>query len=144
MLANKISFMNEMAQISERLGADIEKVRVGIGSDSRIGYEFIYPGCGFGGSCFPKDLRALSFMAKEKKYNIPLINAVQQVNKNQKKVMFDKVYRYFGLDIQGLTFAIWGVAFKPNTDDIREAPSLEVIDLLCKSELKLRFMTLWR
>ncbi len=138
MLATKISFMNEMSNLAERLGADIEKVKHGIGSDRRIGGEFISPGCGYGGSCFPKDLRALSFMAKEKNYNSPLINAVQQVNKNQKKVMFDKVYRYFGLDIQGLTFAIWGLSFKPNTDDIREAPSLEIISLLCEAGASVR------
>ena len=130
--------MNEMSNLAELLGADIEKVRVGIGSDSRIGYEFIYPGCGFGGSCFPKDLRSISFMAKEKNYCSPLIDAVQHVNENQKKVIFKKIHRYFGLDIQGLTFAIWGLSFKPNTDDIREAPSLKIINLLCDAGANVR------
>ncbi len=122
-LATKISFMNELAGLAERLGADIEHVRVGIGSDPRIGYEFIYPGCGFGGSCFPKDVRALVQSAAEVGYQTELIEAVERVNNRQKGVVFRKLAEHFGNDLAGKTVALWGLAFKPNTDDMREAPS---------------------
>jgi UDPglucose 6-dehydrogenase len=123
MLATKISFMNELANLAERLGADIEEVRVGIGSDPRIGYEFIYPGCGFGGSCFPKDVRALSRTAAEVGYKAELLEAVESVNERQKEVLFQKLSRHFDAELSGKTIALWGLAFKPNTDDMREAPS---------------------
>jgi UDPglucose 6-dehydrogenase len=123
MLATKISFMNELAGLAEKLGADIENVRIGIGSDPRIGYEFIYPGCGFGGSCFPKDVRALARTAAEQGYKAELIEAVGSVNDRQKTVLFQKLQECFGKDLAGKTIALWGLAFKPNTDDMREAPS---------------------
>jgi len=123
MLATKISFMNELACLAERLGADIEKVRLGIGSDPRIGYEFIYPGCGFGGSCFPKDVRALTRSASDNGYTAELLEAVENVNERQKTVLFSKLVRHFDGDLKGRTIALWGLAFKPNTDDMREAPS---------------------
>jgi len=122
MLATKISFMNELANMAEALHADIEKVRVGIGSDPRIGYEFIYPGCGFGGSCFPKDVRALVHTAKQIGVQADLIEAVQDVNDRQKHVLFRKLRAHYG-DLKGKRVALWGLAFKPNTDDMREAPS---------------------
>ncbi len=122
MLATKISFMNELANLAEALDADIEKVRVGIGSDPRIGYEFIYPGCGFGGSCFPKDVRALVHTASQVGVQAELIEAVQGVNDRQKHVLFRKLSAHFG-DLSGKNVALWGLAFKPNTDDMREAPS---------------------
>lgn len=130
MLATKISFMNEIANLSERLGADIENVRRGIGSDPRIGYHFIYPGCGYGGSCFPKDVKALSRTADEYDYESRLLNAVDRVNDAQKHVLFDKVSHYFNGDLEGRTVAIWGLAFKPNTDDMREAPSRVLMEKL--------------
>jgi len=123
MLATKISFMNELACLAERLGADIEKVRLGIGSDPRIGYEFIYPGCGFGGSCFPKDVRALTRSAIDSGYRAELLEAVENVNERQKSILFNKLLRHFGEGVKGRTIALWGLAFKPNTDDVREAPS---------------------
>jgi UDPglucose 6-dehydrogenase len=123
MLATKISFMNELAGLAERLGADIEKVRLGIGSDPRIGYGFIYPGCGFGGSCFPKDVRALTRMAAENNFQTELLQAVENVNERQKTVLFSKLVGHFGGSVKGRTIALWGLAFKPNTDDMREAPS---------------------
>jgi UDPglucose 6-dehydrogenase len=123
MLATKISFMNELAGIAERMGADIEQVRVGIGSDPRIGYEFIYPGCGFGGSCFPKDVRALAHAADKIGFNAELVKAVEEVNNRQKDVVFAKLLNHFDGDLKGKTIALWGLAFKPNTDDMREAPS---------------------
>lgn len=122
MLATKISFMNELANLAEALDADIEKVRVGIGSDPRIGYEFIYPGCGFGGSCFPKDVRALVHTASQVGVRAELIEAVQGVNDRQKHVLFRKLSAHFG-NLSGKRVALWGLAFKPNTDDMREAPS---------------------
>jgi len=122
MLATKISFMNELANMAEALNADIENVRVGIGSDPRIGYEFIYPGCGFGGSCFPKDVRALVHTAKQIGVQADLIEAVQSVNDRQKHVLFRKLSAHYG-DLKGKRVALWGLAFKPNTDDMREAPS---------------------
>ncbi len=130
MLATKISFMNEIANLAERLGADIENVRRGIGSDPRIGYHFIYPGCGYGGSCFPKDVKALSRTATEYDYDSRLLNAVDAVNDAQKHVLFDKVSHYFKGDLEGRTVALWGLAFKPNTDDMREAPSRVLMEKL--------------
>lgn len=130
MLATKISFMNELANLAERAGADIEKVRVGIGSDPRIGYSFIYPGCGYGGSCFPKDVQALDKMARELDYEASLIQSVRQVNEKQKNVLFDKISNYFSGDLKGKTISVWGLAFKPNTDDMREASSRVLIEAL--------------
>ena len=130
MLATKISFMNELANIAELVGADIEKVRVGIGSDPRIGYSFIYPGAGYGGSCFPKDVRALVGSAREVGYHARILDAVEQVNIDQKSVLVSKIKAHFGGQLQGLTVALWGLSFKPNTDDMREAPSLTVINEL--------------
>jgi len=130
MLATKISFMNELANIAERVGADIEKVRVGIGSDPRIGYSFIYPGTGYGGSCFPKDVKALIRSAAEVSYEAKVLNAVEAVNDRQKSVLIGKLQRVYGSDLRGKHFALWGLAFKPNTDDMREAPSLVIIRAL--------------
>lgn len=130
MLATKISFMNELANIAERVGADIEKVRIGIGSDPRIGYHFIYPGCGFGGSCFPKDVQALAHTARDYAFQPELLEAVQRVNRNQKDVLMARIREHFGDDLQGRTFAVWGLAFKPNTDDMREAPSRVLMEAL--------------
>ncbi|NBT28432.1 MAG: UDP-glucose/GDP-mannose dehydrogenase family protein [Gammaproteobacteria bacterium] len=127
MLATKISFMNELANIAERVGADIETVRLGIGSDPRIGYHFIYPGCGYGGSCFPKDVKALAHTATKNAYEARLLNAVEAVNEDQKASLLGKVCDHFGQDLSGLNFGVWGLSFKPNTDDMREAPSLTVI-----------------
>jgi UDPglucose 6-dehydrogenase len=123
MLATKISFMNELAGIAERVGADIEKVRLGIGSDSRIGYSFIYPGVGYGGSCFPKDVQALQKTAERAGARARLLGAVEEVNAAQKRVLFDRIHRFFNGQLKGKTIALWGLAFKPNTDDMREAPS---------------------
>jgi UDPglucose 6-dehydrogenase len=128
MLATKISFMNELANIAERMGADIEKVRLGIGSDPRIGYHFIYPGCGYGGSCFPKDVRALSRSANDQDFDASLLNAVEQVNRRQKSLVFEKLNRFFEGKLAGKTIALWGLAFKPNTDDMREAPSRALME----------------
>jgi UDPglucose 6-dehydrogenase len=130
MLATKISFMNELANLSERVGADIEKVRLGIGSDPRIGYHFIYPGCGYGGSCFPKDVQALARSATAYDFNAEVLQAVESVNKRQKQVVFDKISRHFNADLKGKTIALWGLAFKPNTDDMREAPSRDLMEKL--------------
>jgi UDPglucose 6-dehydrogenase len=130
LLATKISFMNEVANIAERLGADIEKVRVGIGSDPRIGYHFIYPGAGYGGSCFPKDVRALARSAASSGYEPTLLNAVEEVNNRQKHRMFENIHQYFDGDLAGKTIALWGLSFKPNTDDMREAPSRVLMESL--------------
>ena len=130
MLATKISFMNEIANLAERMGADIEKVRVGIGSDPRIGYSFIYPGAGYGGSCFPKDVKALVHSAGEHNFDAQLLRAVEAVNKNQKQVVYRKIHDYFGGKLKGKTVALWGLAFKPNTDDMREAPARELMEAL--------------
>ena len=127
MLATKISFMNEIANIAERTGANIENVRVGIGSDSRIGYDFIYAGIGYGGSCFPKDIRALENTALNYDYDAQLIRAIEEVNQRQKRVLLDKVLDHFRGDVRGKTFAVWGLAFKPRTDDMRDAPSRVVV-----------------
>jgi len=120
--------MNELSNLAEKLDADIELVRQGIGSDPRIGYHFIYPGCGYGGSCFPKDVQALHRTAKQEGYNARILDAVEAVNKDQKSVLLTKVDKHFDNDIKGKTFAVWGLAFKPNTDDMREAPSRVVIE----------------
>jgi UDPglucose 6-dehydrogenase len=130
MLATKISFMNELANLAEYLGADIEHVRNGIGSDSRIGYSFIYPGCGYGGSCFPKDVKALERTAKELGYQAELLSAVERVNDRQKHVLFDKIHHHFNGQLKGKTFALWGLSFKPKTDDMREAPSRVLLEAL--------------
>ena len=138
MLATKISFMNEIANIAERLGADIEEVRKGIGSDPRIGYQFIYPGCGYGGSCFPKDVRALASIANEAGLQADMLQAVERVNNAQKDVMFQKLSQAFDGDLAGRTIAIWGLAFKPNTDDMREAPSRVLMEALWGAGAKVR------
>ena len=132
MLATKISFMNELSNMAELLGADIEAVRKGMGSDPRIGYHFIYPGCGYGGSCFPKDVKALSKTAEQLGYNAELLKSVDQVNERQKSRLFSKLVHYFGgtKKLAGKTIAIWGLAFKPNTDDMREAPSRTLMEAL--------------
>jgi len=130
MLATKISFMNDIANLCEILGADINMVRRGIGSDSRIGNKFIYPGAGYGGSCFPKDVQALIRTAAENKYPLRILQAVEDVNYSQKEVIFNKIMKHFNGDIKGKTFGFWGLSFKPQTDDMREAPSLVIIDKL--------------
>jgi len=130
MLATKISFMNEMSNIAEKLGADIEAVRHGIGSDSRIGYSFIYPGCGYGGSCFPKDVQALIRTAEDIDFNAEILHAIEAVNYRQKEILFEKIERYFEGDLKGKTIALWGLSFKPNTDDMREAPSRVLMESL--------------
>ena len=138
MLATKISFMNELANIAEALGADIEKVRVGIGSDPRIGYSFIYPGTGYGGSCFPKDVQALIRSANEVQQKPEILNAVEAVNARQKQVLVNKMRAHFSGALRGRTFALWGLAFKPNTDDMRDAPSRTIIDSLLKEGARVR------
>ena len=130
MLATKISFMNELANLAEHLGADIEHVRNGIGADSRIGYHFIYPGCGYGGSCFPKDVKALERTAKELGYQAELLSAVEHVNEKQKHVLFNKIHQHFNGQLKDKTFALWGLSFKPKTDDMREAPSRVLLEAL--------------
>ena len=130
MLATKISFMNDVANLCEIMGADVNMVRKGIGSDARIGTKFIYPGVGYGGSCFPKDVKALIKTAKEKNYNMRILNAVEEVNDKQKEILFNKVKIHFKGDIKGKKFALWGLSFKPKTDDMREAPSLVIIEKL--------------
>ncbi|MBV6476176.1 MAG: UDP-glucose/GDP-mannose dehydrogenase family protein [Rhodocyclaceae bacterium] len=133
MLATRISFMNELANLAEKLGADIEQVRQGIGSDPRIGYQFLYPGCGYGGSCFPKDVQALNRTARDAGGELRVLEAVEAANEFQKGVLGRKIVRRFGEDLSGRSFALWGLAFKPNTDDMREAPSRRVIaDLLAR------------
>ena len=138
MLAAKISFMNEIANICEKVGADVNKVRVGIGSDSRIGYSFIYPGCGYGGSCFPKDVRALERLATENKYAAKMLRAVQEINDAQKLVLVHKVIKKFGKDLSGRLFAVWGLSFKPETDDTREASSIAIIRELARHGAKIK------
>lgn len=133
MLATKISFMNDVANLCEIMGADVNMVRKGIGSDGRIGPKFIYPGVGYGGSCFPKDVKALIKTAKEKNYNMRILNAVEDVNEAQKEVLFNKVRTHFNNQLKGKTFALWGLSFKPKTDDMREAPSLVIIEKLLKA-----------
>ena len=138
MLATKISFMNELSNLAERLGADIEQVRVGIGSDPRIGYHFIYPGCGYGGSCFPKDVQALERTADEIGYHAELLSAVESVNNRQKEILFEKINKHFAGDLQDKTIALWGLAFKPNTDDMRAAPSRTLMEALWAAGAKVR------
>jgi nucleotide sugar dehydrogenase len=138
MLATKISFMNEIANICERVGADVNKVRLGIGSDTRIGYSFIYPGCGYGGSCFPKDVLALKRLAEEVNYKAELIESVDNVNNRQKFLIAEKVIKKYGKDLKGRTFAIWGLAFKPETDDMREAPAIYIIKKLIAQGAQIR------
>ncbi len=138
MLATKISFMNELSNIAEAVGADIEMVRVGIGSDPRIGYQFIYPGCGYGGSCFPKDVRALERTATTTGYKAELLQAVEAVNHRQKERLFSKIERYFEGALQGKIFALWGLAFKPNTDDMREASSRRLMEQLWAAGARVR------
>ena len=133
MLATKISFINEMANICEHVGADINQVRIGIGSDKRIGYQFIYPGCGYGGSCFPKDVKALINIANNSGYKAELISSVEKVNNQQKNILFKKVVQKFGKSLKGKKFAIWGLSFKPGTDDMREAPSINLINSIIEN-----------
>ncbi len=138
MLATKISFMNEIANIAERVGADVEAVRHGIGSDSRIGFSFIYPGVGYGGSCFPKDVQALERTATRFGYEARVLQAVEAVNNDQKSSLVDKIKKHFRDDVQGKTIAMWGLAFKPNTDDMREAPSRKILEELWAAGVKVR------
>lgn len=138
MLATRISFMNDIANLCEMVGADVNMVRKGIGSDSRIGSKFLYPGCGYGGSCFPKDVKALIKTAEKMGYTMEVLNAVERVNDQQKNVVFHKLNAYYNGDLQGKTIAIWGLAFKPETDDMREATSLVTIELLLKAGCNVR------
>jgi UDPglucose 6-dehydrogenase len=138
MLATKISFMNEIANIAERVGADVELVRQGIGSDPRIGYHFIYPGAGYGGSCFPKDVQALERTARSVGYQARLLGAVEAVNHDQKAKLFEFISHYFNGDVRGRTIALWGLAFKPNTDDMREASSRRLMEALWEAGAKVR------
>lgn len=138
MLATKISFMNEMSQLAEKLGADIEQVRIGIGSDPRIGFQFIYPGCGYGGSCFPKDVKALERAARDIGFDAKVLTAVESRNDEQKQLLFKKLNQHFDGDLAGKTIAIWGLAFKPNTDDMREAPSRVLMEALWDAGAKVQ------
>jgi UDPglucose 6-dehydrogenase len=138
LLATKISFINEMANLCEGLQADINDVRRGIGHDQRIGFAFLFPGVGYGGSCFPKDVRALVDAANRVGVETRILKSVDQVNNAQKHVLFDKIRRHFGIQLQGRTIALWGLSFKPRTDDIREAPSLDLIDALLAAGTTLR------
>ena len=138
MLATKISFMNELANIAERCGADVEKVRIGIGSDPRIGYSFIYPGAGYGGSCFPKDVQALVRSARTTGHEPEILLAVESVNRRQKEVLVHKMQQHFGAGLKGKSVALWGLAFKPNTDDMREAPARTIIEMLWKAGARVR------
>lgn len=138
MLATKISFMNEMSNICERVGADINKVRLGIGSDRRIGFSFIYPGCGYGGSCFPKDVKALIKTAEDMGYTTRILQSVDDVNNDQKKVIVHKVKQRFGDDLTGKTFAVWGLSFKPDTDDMRESSAITIINALTAAGAKIK------
>ncbi len=138
MLATKISFMNDIANLCEIVGADVNMVRKGIGSDSRIGHKFIYPGAGYGGSCFPKDVKALIKTAAENKYNLRVLQAVEEVNDSQKEIMFKKISDYYNGDLKGKTIALWGLSFKPKTDDMREAPSLVIISKLLEAGAKVK------
>ncbi len=138
MLATKISFMNEIAGFCERMGVDVEKVRLGIGSDARIGFSFIYPGCGYGGSCFPKDVQALIRMAEEKALEPIVLQSVHRRNERQKGVLFEKIVERFGSDLSGMTFGVWGLSFKPGTDDMREAPSVALLHRLIGAGARVR------
>jgi UDPglucose 6-dehydrogenase len=132
-LATKISFMNEIAQLCERMGADVDMVRIGIGSDDRIGKRFLFPGIGYGGSCFPKDVQALIMSSDEVNYDFEILKAVEKVNALQKLHLVQKIKSFYKNDLQGKHFALWGMAFKPNTDDIREAPALAIVDALTEA-----------
>lgn len=138
MLATRISFMNDIANLCELVGADVNMVRKGIGADARIGSKFLYPGCGYGGSCFPKDVKALIKTAEKNGYNMSVLKAVEEVNENQKHVLFNKLSKYYGGDLKGKTIAMWGLAFKPETDDMREATSLVTISLLLEAGCTVR------
>ncbi|MDO5524311.1 MAG: UDP-glucose/GDP-mannose dehydrogenase family protein [Bacteroidia bacterium] len=138
MLATRISFMNDVANLCELVGADVNMVRRGIGSDARIGKNFLYPGCGYGGSCFPKDIRAIIKVAENVGYEMNVLKAVEQVNENQKKVLFRKFSEFFNGDIEGKTVAVWGLSFKPETDDVRDAPALQLIKSLLQSGVNVR------
>lgn len=138
MLATRISFMNDIANLCEIVGADVNMVRKGIGSDARIGAKFLYAGCGYGGSCFPKDVKALIKTAKKNEYDMRILQAVEDVNERQKNILFDKLIKYYEGDIKGKTIAVWGLAFKPKTDDMREAPSLVLIDKILNAGGKVR------
>jgi len=138
MLATRISFMNELALLAERVGADIEAVRRGIGADPRIGTHFLYPGTGYGGSCFPKDVQALQHTAREAGMELGVLRAVEAANERQKQVLVTKIVEHFGEDLSGRTFALWGLAFKPNTDDMREAPSRVIVRELARRGAALR------
>lgn len=138
MLATRISFMNDIANLCELVGADVNMVRKGIGADVRIGSKFLYPGCGYGGSCFPKDVKALIKTAEKNSYNMSVLKAVEEVNENQKHVLFNKLSKYYGGDLKGKTIAMWGLAFKPETDDMREATSLVTISLLLEAGCTVR------
>lgn len=138
MLATRISFMNDIANLCELVGADVNMVRSGIGSDTRIGRKFLYAGCGYGGSCFPKDVKALVKTAEKNGYTMRVLKAVEEVNQLQKSILFNKLIKHFNGDLEGKTIALWGLAFKPETDDMREAPALVLIDLLLKAGCKVR------
>lgn len=137
MLATRISFMNDIANLCELVGADVDMVRCGIGSDTRIGTKFLYPGCGYGGSCFPKDVKALIHTGKEHGYDMRVIEAVEEVNERQKSILFEKLLKAFDGDLSGKTIALWGLSFKPETDDMREAPALVIIDKLLEAGVKI-------
>jgi len=137
-LATKITFMNEIANFCERVGADVDSVRKGIGSDTRIGNRFLFPGIGYGGSCFPKDVQALIKSGNDNGFDFKIINSVIEVNESQKLILVEKIKRYYGESLKGKTIALWGLAFKPDTDDIREAPALYIIDALLKLGCKIQ------
>lgn len=138
MLATRISFMNDIANLCEIVGADIDMVRKGIGTDARIGNKFLYAGCGYGGSCFPKDVKALIHTAQENGYSMQLLEAVESINSYQKEVLYNKLYKQFNGELKGITICVWGLTFKPNTDDMREAPSLVLINKLLDRDVKVR------
>jgi len=138
MLASRISFMNEIANLCELVGANVNEVRRGMGSDSRIGRAFLFSGCGYGGSCFPKDVKAIIQTAEEQDYDFKILKAVEEVNADQKEILFKKIHNHFKGDLKGLTFAVWGLAFKPKTDDMREAPSINLINSLLEQGAKVR------
>lgn len=138
MLATRISFMNDIANLCDLVGADVGMVRKGIGSDHRIGTKFLYPGCGYGGSCFPKDVKAIISTARQNGYEMRVLKAVEEVNENQKRLLFDKLSRYFGGELKGKTVALWGLAFKPQTDDMREAPALTLISLMLEAGVNVK------
>jgi len=138
MLATRISFMNDVANLCELVGADVSMVRRGVGSDSRIGKSFLYPGAGYGGSCFPKDIKALIRTAKDYGYQMRILQAVEEVNNNQKEILFKKLQHYFDGKVEGLTVAVWGLSFKPGTDDMRDAPSINLINRLLENKVKVK------